>query len=116
MWGGDAVRDYIYIDDAIDGYLKLGSTNIEKIKKNKIFNFGGGNKTTVKEIIEKIIDISGKSVVITNTKEERSNEIKSQYVSFAKAKRILKWEPKTSLEVGLKKTILWYERNGIIEL
>jgi len=47
MWGGGAVRDYIYIDDAVDGYLKLAVLPISSLEKNRIFNFdtiGGAQK------------------------------------------------------------------------
>jgi len=46
-----------------------------------------------------------------NPPEDRSNEIKKQYVSIAKAKRELKWHPKTTLDKGLVKTIDWYQKN-----
>lgn len=111
MWGGDVIRDYLYIDDAIDAYLKLASKNIPKAEKNKIFNFGSGNALSVRELIEKIIFLSNKDLQIEKIKNERSLEIKVQYVSWKKANRYLNWSPRIDLDEGLKKTIDWYVNN-----
>lgn len=110
MWGGKAIRDYIYIDDAITGYLKLAMTPISQIEKNRIFNFGTGDRLSVKEIMEMIIKISGKNLTIQKIEGARMLEIDKQYVSSAKAKRVLHWIPKTSIEKGLIKTIAWYNK------
>lgn len=110
MWGGKAVRDYLFIDDAIDGYIKLAMVDIKKVGKNRIFNFGSGNRISVKDLIEKIITIAGGDIVIRKIPEERVDEIPLQYVSFNKATKLLGWEPKVSLDDGLKISCTWYTR------
>lgn len=111
MWGGEGIRDYLYIDDAIDSYVHLFNLPTSKIKGNRIFNFGSGNKASVKEVINKIVKYSGSDLSIEYIDPQRSLEISEQYVSFAKAKKILDWNPKTDLDTGLKKTINWYKNN-----
>jgi len=108
MWGGDAKRDYLYIDDATDAYIKLAEYDIRKIK-NRIFNFGSGNIITVKDLVDKIISASKTQVEIEKIQAERSSELRSQYVSFKKAEKILDWRPRTNLDVGLVKTSKWYK-------
>ena len=110
MWGGEAIRDYLYIDDAIEAYIKLAAIDIKKVGNNNIFNFGAGEQISVKELVEKIITLSGKEVAIKKIKEQRLEEIKGQYVSFNKATKLLGWKPKVSLDEGLKKTLLWYQQ------
>lgn len=109
MWGGDAVRDYLYIDDAIQAYVALATIAIAKVGNNRIFNFGSNNTISVKELIGKIIALAGSDVEINRVDDKREAEIKSQYVSFKKANRLLHWQPKTSLDKGLEKTIIWYK-------
>lgn len=111
MWGGEALREYLFIDDAIDAYLKLANLDLDLIRENRVFNFGSGNIITVSELINKIIKLSNKKIAIRKIARGRTLEIERQYVSFEKAKRILKWEPKTNLDEGLKKTISWYAKN-----
>ena len=108
MWGGAAVRDYLYIDDAVDAYIELAYLDMNKVGSNQIFNFGSGNKISVKDLIQKIIKISGKKLTIKKIREERSEEILTQYVSFNKAQKILGWKARTTLEDGLKNTLAWY--------
>lgn len=110
LWGGNAVRDYLYIDDAVEAYCRLISTDMKKIQ-NRIFNFGGNNRVTVKELMQKIISISGKSYLAPRViGEEREDEIREQYVSSSKANRILKWKPRISLDEGLAITLSWYNQ------
>ncbi|RJQ37759.1 NAD-dependent epimerase/dehydratase family protein [Candidatus Microgenomates bacterium] len=109
MWGGRAVRDYLYIEDAIEAYLSLASVDLKKIGNNRVFNFGGGNKISVKELIDKLINLSGKNLKIKKAKEERLEEIELQYVSFNKAINLLSWKPTISLDEGLKRSISWYQ-------
>lgn len=109
MWGGGARRDYLYIDDVVNAYLSLGQIKMAKIGKNRIYNFGSSNIFSVEEIIEKIITLSGKKFKITKIKDERDFEIKTQYSSWKKAKKVFKWDPEYSIDEGLKKTIQWYK-------
>lgn len=108
MWGGEAVRDYLYIEDALDAYIQLAAIDLKNVGDNRIFNFGAGERISVKEIIEKIVKLSGENISIKKIKEERNKEIEVQYVSFNKATKLLGWKPKTSLDEGLKKSLSWY--------
>lgn len=109
MWGGEVVRDYLYIDDAINGYLKIAAIDIDKAGYNRVFNFGTGCRTPVRELINKIILIANKNLTIKKITELRNEEIKSQYVSSNKAVKILGWRAETELDDGLEKTINWYK-------
>lgn len=111
MWGGTAIRDFIYIDDAIDAYIKMATVSVTSIEKNRIYNFGTGKQYSVRDVIQTIITQSGSNVTVTKIADAREDEIKAQYVSTAKAKRILNWKPKVSFDNGIKKTIDWYKKN-----
>ncbi len=108
MWGGKAIRDYLFIDDAIDAYLLLAKTEIKKTDENGVFNFGGNSIISVENLIKKIINVSGKKIEIKKVDEERKGEIESQYVSFDKATKLLGWKPKVNLDEGLRRTVDWY--------
>ncbi len=110
MWGGEAIRDYLFIDDAIDAYLLLAKININQVGDNRVFNFGSSNMISVKDLIKKIIKISGRNLTIKKESIGREGEIGSQYVSSNKAIRALGWKPKTSLDEGLKRTVAWYSK------
>ncbi len=107
---GTFVRDYFYVEDAVDAYILLAEKIEELNLGGEAFNFGNENQFTVLEVVQKILDSMGSDFmpVILN---QGSNEIKSQYLSAEKARRILNWAPNHSLDEGLKKTIRWYKNH-----
>ncbi|MDO8659069.1 MAG: GDP-mannose 4,6-dehydratase [Candidatus Parcubacteria bacterium] len=114
VWDVGSIRDFLYIDDAIDAYLMTAEKRLDNKKRLRIFNFGTGEQIKIYDLVQKIIQIMGKGikVKIEQLPEDRSNEIKKQYVSIAKAKRELGWYPKVTLDNGLSKTIAWYQENS----
>lgn len=105
---GTLVRDYFYVRDGAAAYLLLA----EKLATNpalrgEAFNFSSGACFSVLEITQKVLDIAGSSLTPVVLGEAR-NEILKQHLSSTKAKDLLGWEPRFSLEEGLKKTMEWY--------
>jgi len=103
---GKMVREYTYVNDIVDGCIKL-ALNTEKIK-GEAFNFGSKNIFSVVEVVKKIEEILGTKVryKILNTAK---NEIPEQYLDWTKAKEVLGWQPKTSFEKGIKQSFNWYK-------
>lgn len=115
VWDNGAVRDFLYIDDAVRALLMLGERNLENQKRNRIFNFGSGQPIEISSLVKKIVSlagINGLGVTVKPMPQNRTNEIQKQYVSIAKAKRELGWRPEINLEDGLKATIDWYKRSS----
>lgn len=114
VWDIGSVRDFLYIDDAINAYLTLAEKPLANGKRLRVFNFGTGKPIKIYDLVIKIIELANKDLDIKmeNPPEERTNEIKKQYVSIAKAKRELNWRPKVSLDEGLVETIKWYKENN----
>ena len=111
LWGGAARREYLYIDDAVEAYLLLGSVSGAKLEKNRIYNFGTGLPITVRDLILTIAKLASREASFCPGKEERTHEITDQFVSWEKARRILGWRPKVTLEEGLYQTIVWYQKH-----
>ncbi|MBI5621224.1 hypothetical protein HY949_05640, partial [Candidatus Gottesmanbacteria bacterium] len=75
---------------------------------NRIFNFGSGKAITVQNLIKTIGTIMELEITIVRDKDGREGEITDQYVSWEKASRVLGWNPRVSLDEGLRRTIAWY--------
>jgi len=106
---GTPVRDFIFIMDAVSGYLTLA----ENLERNEIkgegFNFGSNSPITILDFVNKIIKISGKKLnpeIIGKNKPKC--EIDAQYLSSEKAGKLLNWKSEVKLDEGLKETIQWY--------
>ena len=109
---GSPIRDFMYIDDAVSGYLILAKNMHRTEVAGNAFNFGTGKPIKVLELVSKIIKIAGKQNLQPKIIGNKTNEINVQYLDSIKAKQILNWETKTTLDDGLIKTIKWYKENS----
>ena len=90
-------RDFIYISDVIDAYIKAGEFNGDF----DVFNIGYGKSYSVKEIVDKIIYLYGKDVKVKYSGERRKNEIMDTIADIKKAKEKLGWKPSVEIDNGL---------------
>ncbi len=106
VWGdGNEERDLLYVSDLVD-FVRLA---IEKQKdKFQLFNVGYGSSISVSNLVKKIIEHSGKKIDIEYDLSKPTIKTKLS-LDTTKAKKILGWEPKVSLNNGIKKTIQWYK-------
>lgn len=104
---GKMVRDYFYIEDGAEAYMLLAEKMTKKIH-GEAFNFSNEDPMTVLEIVNEILKAMSSDLkpIIRN---ESSNEIEKQYLSALKAREILGWNSRYSMEEGLEKTIKWYQ-------
>ncbi|MEI6125135.1 MAG: GDP-mannose 4,6-dehydratase [Pseudomonadota bacterium] len=106
---GSPLRDYLYIKDAVAAYCTLAE-QIEILSLGgEAFNFSSGNLLTVLEITKKILSLMDKADYPVEILNSATGEIQDQYLSTAKARQILAWEPVYSLDASIKETIDWYK-------
>jgi CDP-glucose 4,6-dehydratase len=106
---GKFIRDYVYVDDIVNGYLSIAELMRHKKLSGEVFNLGSGNPQAVLELVKKINGLHCCGHDLTyRIQNKAEHEIKEQYLSAVKARRVLGWKPKHSLDQGLKKTARWY--------
>jgi len=106
---GSMRRDYVYVLDIVDAYLTLAEAMVDGAHKGEAFNFGLDQPQSVVEIAQKIISLSPHKDLALDIRGEASNEIQDQYLNSQKARDMLGWTPKHTLDEGLKETMNWYE-------
>lgn len=105
---GNLTRDYMYVDDVVNGYMRLAQKLDAPELSGQAFNFGWDDPKSVLEIVKGIIAISDYPDLAPVILDEASSEIEKQYLNSDKAGRVLGWEPRFSLEDGLRRTMAWY--------
>lgn len=109
VWGtGRAKRDLIYIDDLmqfVDRVITRQSTPFELV------NCGAGHALSIADIVNKISKAAGKNVDLV-FQADKPDIPTTVIVDCSKAKREFGWEPQTSFEEGIAKTIKWMKTNA----
>ena len=101
---GKARRDYLFVEDAVDGYLKLADSTVVGA-----FNFGcGGRGFSVLQVVNAITEMMGSKVAPIIADNSNAVEIDEQVLDYSKAAQVLGWGPKHTLGEGLEKTVAWY--------
>jgi len=110
---GKQVRSFCYVEDAAWGIVEALFTE----KQGQVFNIGNDREPiSMEELAYKLIQLTGKSIQpefvdYEESDRESSREIEKRIPSIKKAKQFLDYEPRYSLEQGLKRMISFYENN-----
>lgn len=109
VWGsGRATRDFLYVDDAVDGLIACG----EKLDKPDPINIASGEQTSILFLvreIQKVVGYEGEVVFDTSKPEGQPRRCWQIW----KAKHYLDWKPKTNIQDGLAKTVDWYLKDKV---
>jgi CDP-glucose 4,6-dehydratase len=105
---GTYVRDYIYVKDVVRAYMCLAECLDDDRVQGEAFNFSAETPLTVLELVQAIQRLMNCEHIEPQILDCAEGEIRAQYLSAAKARSILGWEPQFNLEQGLRETIEWY--------
>ena len=103
---GSQTRSFCYVDDLIDGLVRLMETSDDVVGP---FNLGNPEEFSVRELAETIIALIGSSSRIIH-RPLPEDDPKQRRPDISKAQAILHWQPKTSLRDGLMKVVVYFER------
>ncbi|MEX2028590.1 MAG: GDP-mannose 4,6-dehydratase [Candidatus Curtissbacteria bacterium] len=103
---GESTRDYTYVGDIVEGIIKALESNLEF----EIINLGNSNPIDLNSFITKIEKITGKRAFVKTVKT-RAGDAQKTWADIEKAKKLLGWQPQTSLDEGLERYIKWLQQN-----
>jgi len=101
-----STRDYSYIDDVVNGYILA----MEKGSNGDLFNLGSGRESSVRDIVNKIIQHSGRKIFVEE-ESHRKVDILRSFGDCSKAEKTLGWKAKTPLDEGIRKTLDWWKQH-----
>ena len=102
---GLQTRSFCYVDEMIDGFIRMMATDDSVTGP---VNLGNPGEFTIRELAEKIVDMTGSSSKLVY-KPLPSDDPRQRQPDITLAKKTLGWEPKIKLEEGLVKTIAWFD-------
>jgi UDP-glucose 4-epimerase len=110
VWGGEQLRDFTYIDDAVDALLLAAQT---QMADGKIYNLGGPPPVTLHELADLLVQANGGGnySVCTYPSDRKVIDIGDYYADFSAIKSDLGWNPRVSLSEALKRTLAYYQQN-----
>ena len=107
IWGdGSVTRDYIYIKDAVDAFIKA----MDSTGEQRVFNIGSGQGLSLNDIIAAIEKLLGKPVA-RSYESARKFDVPVNVLDITRAREHLGWQPAVGFEDGLRSTLAWMQQN-----
>ena len=109
VWGdGMDLKDFLYIDDYIDGMLLA----MEKMEGIQPINIASGIPITIRDVLGEILKSADYENVDVQYDASKPTMIPKRLIDVTLAKKMLGWSPRISLHEGIKRTIEWYKNNS----
>jgi UDP-glucose 4-epimerase len=107
---GSQLRDFVYVDDAVDAFLRAGSSDDVN---GDVFNVGGEKPISHRDLVQLLIATAGSGSVrhVDWPQEKKSIDIGSFYSDSSKFRTAVGWQPRVSLDEGLRRTIDFYREH-----
>jgi CDP-glucose 4,6-dehydratase len=109
---GSAVRNYLYIEDAVSALLLLAESLDRLALAGQAFNFCDERPWSVLDVVSRILALAGRPDLKPQLGRGTPGEISVKRASAAKARALLGWRPTIELDEGLARTIAWRRALG----
>jgi nucleoside-diphosphate-sugar epimerase len=105
--GGESTRDFIYVDDIVDGLLSCAAQG----RSGDVYNLASGLETSILELAQRINELTKNPMPIDLKPKRNWDRSGKRFGSIEKAQRELNFKATTDLQTGLKQTIAWTRDN-----
>ncbi len=108
VWGdGSQIRDFLYVKDFAEAIILAA----ERLKTHAPINVSSGESVTIEQLVKSVVVLTGfKGEVYFDTSKPQGQKMRT--VDFKKAQKLMKFQPRFTLNQGLKETIDWYLKYG----
>jgi nucleoside-diphosphate-sugar epimerase len=106
---GEHSRDFTYIANVIDANLRAAESTAAI---GEIINIANGHRTTLNELLETMKTVTGRSEVTARHEPPRAGDVRDSLADLTRARALLGYEPRVSLEEGLRLTFDWWKKNS----
>ncbi len=104
---GTQLRDFVYVDDAVDAFLRVG---VSDACNGEVFNVGGGHPISHRALVTMLLDVAGHGSMtfVEWPADKKAIDVGSFYSTSAKLTAVTGWQPTTELGDGLARTVAFY--------
>jgi UDP-glucose 4-epimerase len=108
---GSQIRDFIYVDDAVDAFLRAGASDA---CNGHVFNVGGSEPVSHSDLVSLLLDVAGAGSArhVPWPPEKKVIDIGSFYADSSRFRDAVGWEPRVSLRAGLARTLDYYRAHA----
>jgi UDP-glucose 4-epimerase len=109
VWGGEQLRDFTYVDDAVEAFLLAAA---QPAAVGEVFNLGGPPRVTLQDLAELLVAVNrgGSFVVRAFPADRKKIDIGDYYADDRLIRKKLGWRPRTDLRTALARTVAYYRR------
>ena len=110
VWGGEQLRDFTDVDDAVDAFLKAATS---EDANGQVFNLGCERVINLKDLADLVVEINGggRYELRSFPPDRKRIDIGDYYADFSRIRSVLGWEPKVPLREALVRTVAFYREN-----
>ncbi len=110
VWGGEQLRDFTYVDDAVEALLLAAA---EDRADGNAYNLGGDGAISLKDLADLLIEINqaGTYASLSFPPDRKSIDIGDYYADYSRIQSELGWKPRTALTDGLHRTLDYYRKH-----
>ncbi len=110
VWGGDQLRDFTYVDDAVDALLLAAASDEGN---GRVFNIGGVSALSLRELADLVVKVngSGEYTLRSFPADRKQIDIGDYYADFSSIKGVLGWEPRIAEQEGIAATLDFYRQH-----
>ena len=110
VWGGEQLRDFTYIDDAVEAFLLAA---VDERANGQVFNLGGEPVISLQDLARLLVEANGGGQYLTREfpADRKRIDIGDYYADFNRIQTILGWEPEIALREGLANTLSFYREH-----
>ena len=105
---GEQTRDFVFVRDTTDAAVRIYET---PETRGRVINIASGREVSVNMLVMELLDVLGVEVPVTHV-EPRAGDVRRHWASIELARKLIGFEPATSLRQGLVETVAWYRAAG----
>jgi len=109
VWGGEQLRDFTYVDDAVEALLLAA---VRPAAEGRVFNLGGPPPVTLRQLAELLVAVNGAGKFVTKKfpATRKKIDIGDFYADYGLIASTLGWRPRTDLRTALRRTLVFFRK------